>query len=171
MSSDTSQTTGMYNFWRPLLAIINFGALLWYGAGLMKLTAELWDFIFVVVGCYFSVKFVRYLVKAHRFKQTRIRPADMDEFPSKGIYAKIRQPVAAAMIYMNLAYACFYRSLAMIPAVAICIAFWYILARYEDQLMLSLFGEEYGEYMKATAMIRGGSDEQQRLASSGYDMY
>jgi len=161
----------MYNFWRPLLAIFNFAGLLWYGAGLMKPTADLWDFIFVMGGCYFSLKFIRYLTKAHSFKESRIRPADLEDFLSKGIYAKIRQPISAAMIYMNLAYACFYRSFMMIPAVAICIAVWYILARYEDQMMLSRFGEDYGEYMKSTAMLRGGSDEQQRLASSGYDMY
>ena len=161
----------MYNFWRPLLAIINFGSLLWFGVSLMRPTAGLWDFIFVAIGCYFTLKFVRYLAGAHQFKQTRLRPSDMEDFPSKGIYRKIRQPVSAAIIYMNLAYICFYRSFAMIPAAAIFIALWYMLARYEDQLMLSQFGEEYKVYMRSTAMLRGGSDEQQRLASSGYDMY
>jgi len=100
-----------------------------------------------------------------------MKPSDMAEFPSQGIYTKIRQPISSAIIYMNLAYACFFRSFALIPAISIFIAIWYILARYEDNLMLSRFGEEYKEYMKATAMLRGGSDEQQRLASSGYDMY
>lgn len=108
---------------------------------------------------------------AHKFKQTRARPKDMDEFPVKGIYARIRQPVSSAIIYMNLAYVCFYRSFAMIPVVSAFIAVWYFIARYEDQLMLAQFGDEYKEYMKSTAMIRGGSEEQQRLASSGYDMY
>jgi protein-S-isoprenylcysteine O-methyltransferase Ste14 len=171
MSSDTSENPGPYNYWRPFLAIINFGGLLWYGVSQMRATADLWDYIFVGAGCYLTLKFIRYLVKAHRFKETRIRPSGMTEFPNKGIYAKIRQPISAAIIYMNLAYVCFYRSLAMIPIVSVFIAFWYILARYEDQLMLSKFGEEYMEYMKGTAMLRGGSDEQQRLASSGYDMY
>ena len=95
----------------------------------------------------------------------------MKEFPSKGIYATIRQPVASAFIYMNLAYVCFYRTFAMIPVVAVFIAVWYMLARYEDQVLLSKFGDEYKEYMRSTALVRGGSDEQQRLASSGYDMY
>jgi protein-S-isoprenylcysteine O-methyltransferase Ste14 len=137
----------------------------------MRPTADLWDFIFVAVGCYFTLKFVRYLAGAHKFKQTRLRPSDMKEFPSKGIYRKIRQPVSAAIIYMNLAYVCFYRSFALIPAAAIFIALWYIIARYEDEWMLTQFGEEYKIHMRSTAMLRGGSDEQQRLASSGYDMY
>lgn len=171
MASEISETTGSYNFLRPSLAIINFSGLLWFGTGYIRPTAELWDFIFVAIGCYFTLKFVRYLSNAHQIKQTRIRPSDMAEFPSKGIYARIRQPISAAIIYMNLAYAFFFRSFAVVPAISIFIAVWYILARYEDNLMLSRFGEEYKEYMKVTAMLRGGSDEQQRLASSGYDMY
>ena len=171
MASELSTEQESYNFWRPMLAIINFGGLLWFGIGIMRPTANLWDFIFVAVGCYFTLKFVRYLSNAHQFKQTRNHPNDMTEFPNKGIYAKIRQPVSAATIYMNMAYVCFIRSFALIPVVAVFIAMWYILARYEDQLMLSKFGNEYKEHMKRTALLRGGSDEQERLASSGYDMY
>ncbi len=167
----TSENAGSYNYLRPILAIFNFVGLLWFGIGFISPTAELWDFIFVAIGCYFTLKFVRYLSNAHQFKQTRMKPNDMAEFPSQGIYAKIRQPISSAIIYMNLAYACFFRSFALIPAISIFIAIWYILARYEDDLMLARFGEEYKEYMKTTAMLRGGSDEQQRLASSGYDMY
>ncbi|MBY8997972.1 MAG: hypothetical protein KGD60_09580 [Candidatus Thorarchaeota archaeon] len=171
MASETSSNAGLYNYWRPFLAIINFSGLLWFGASYMRITADLWDYIFVAIGCYFTLKFVRYLSKAHQFKHTRIRPSDLTEFPNKGIYAKIRQPISAASIYMNLAYVCFFRSFVLIPAVSVFIAMWYILARYEDQLMLSKFGNDYKEYMKATAMLRGGDSEQLRLASSGYDMY
>ncbi len=171
MASDSWDNSGSYNYWRPLLAIINFGSLLFYGAGLMRPSAELWDYIFVAIGCYFTLKFGRYMIRAHQFKQTRMLPDDMDEFPSKGIYSKIRQPISAAIIYMNLAYACFYRSFNLIPAIAIFVALWYMLARHEDGKMLAKFGDEYKEYMKSTVMLRGGSDEQQRLASSGYDMY
>ncbi|NHI87879.1 MAG: hypothetical protein EAX87_00065 [Candidatus Thorarchaeota archaeon] len=171
MSSDETESAGSYNYWRPLFAVINFGGLLWYGVGRMSPTAGLWDFIFVFVGCYFTLKFIRYLTKAYQLKQTRIQPSTMMGFPSKGIYARIRQPVASAFIYMNLAYVCFYRTFAMIPVVVVFIALWYMLARYEDQMLLSKFGDEYEEYMKSTALVRGGSDEQQRLASSGYDMY
>lgn len=171
MASETSSTIGSYNYLRPLFAIINFGGLLLFGASYMRPTADLWDFIFVLIGCYFTLKFVRYLSNAHQFKHTRIRLSDLTDFPNKGIYAKIRHPIAAASIYMNLAYVCFFRSFALIPVVSVFIAMWYILARYEDQLMLSKFGNAYREYMKSTAMLRGGDSEQQRLASSGYDMY
>jgi protein-S-isoprenylcysteine O-methyltransferase Ste14 len=171
MTSELSTEKIVNNYWRPLFTLVNFAILILYGVGLMKPTAELWDFIFVAVGCYFTLKFVRYLAGAHQFKETRMQTRDMPEFPSKGIYRKIRQPVSAASIYMNLAYVCFFRSLAMIPLVSIFIALWYMLARYEDQMMLSKFGEEYKVYMKSTALLRGGSDEQERLASSGYDMY
>ena len=171
MASELSTDNVSYNYWQPLLAIINFGGLLWFGVGFMRPTADLWDFIFVTFGCYFTLKFVRYLSNAHQFKQTRTHPSDMTDFPSKGIYAKIRQPVSAATIYMNMAYVCFIRSFVLIPVISVFIAMWYILARYEDQMMLSKFGNEYKEHMKKTAMLRGGGGEQQRLVSSGYDMY
>ena len=171
MASEDSNQTGTYNYIRPFFAVINFGGLLLWGASYMRPTADLWDFIFVMIGCYFTLKFVRYLSNAHQFRQTRIRLSDLTEFPNKGIYAQIRQPIAAAAIYMNLAYVCLFRSFALIPVVSVFVAMWYILARYEDQMLLSKFGNEYKEYMKATALLRGGDSEQQRLASSGYDMY
>jgi protein-S-isoprenylcysteine O-methyltransferase Ste14 len=171
MASEISEYTKSYNYLRPTLAFINFAGLLWFGAGYISPTAELWDYIFVLIGCYFTLKFVRYLSNAHQFRQTRMKPVDMVEFPTNGIYAKIRQPVSAAIIYMNLAYVCFFRSFVLVPVISVFVAFWYIIARFEDQSMLSRFGNEYKEYMKGTAMLRGGNAEQQRLASSGYDMY
>ena len=59
----------------------------------------------------------------------------------------------------------------MIPVVPMFIALWYIYATYEERIMINRFGDEYKEYMKGTSMFRGGGFDQQRLASSGYDMY
>jgi protein-S-isoprenylcysteine O-methyltransferase Ste14 len=108
---------------------------------------------------------------AHEFRQTRVSPQDRASFPTEGIYASIRNPVGAACIYMNFAYVCFVRSFILIPIVPIFVALWYIYATYEEQILLRRFGDEYKEYMKGTSMFRGGGFDQQRLASSGYDMY
>ncbi|MHA2025080.1 MAG: methyltransferase family protein [Candidatus Thorarchaeota archaeon] len=167
----TESSAGNYNYWRPLFAIINFGTLLYFSTQYMSPNAEFWDFVFVGAGCYFGYKFIRYLVSASEFKDTRIHPNDMSEFPSKGIYGEIRHPIAAAAIYMNIAYVCLFRSFNLITIVPVFIAMWYMLARYEEGLMLSKFGKEYREYMKRTSMLRGSGSDQQRLQSSGYDMY
>ena len=37
--------------------------------------------------------------------------------------------------------------------------------------LVEKFGDEYREYVRATSMFRGSGYDQQRLASSGYDMY
>ena len=159
------------NFIPILIALINFSALLLLTMETMATSVELWDFIFILAGVYFSMKFVRLMKAAHEFPQTRTSPADRESFPTKGIYANIRNPVGAACIYMNIAYVCFTRSFALIPVVPVFIALWYIYASYEERLMISRFGDEYREYMKGTSMFRGGGFDQQRLASSGYDMY
>ena len=167
----TEASEGTYNFWRPLFAIINFGFLLYFSIPYIRPNAEFWDFVFVGVGCYFGYKFIRYLISASEFKGTRLHPNDMSEFPSKGIYGQIRNPIAAAAIYMNIAYVCLFRSFNLITVVPVFIALWYMVARYEESLMITKFGNEYQEYMKRTSMLRGSGSDQQRLLSSGYDMY
>ena len=159
------------NFWPTLIAIINFGGLLLLAMNYMNPDAHLWDFIFVGIGVYFSMKFISIMRKAHEFPETRVIPQDRESFPTEGIYARIRHPVGAAAIYMNFAYVCFIRSFALIPIIPIFVALWYIYAIYEEKIMIDHFGDEYREYMKETGMFRGGGKDLQRHSSSGYGMY
>jgi len=170
--SDNSSTDLVENNYYPLLiALVNFSALLALAFQYMANSVELWDFIFIGAGVYFSMKFVRLVRGAHEYPETRISPNDRESFPTEGVYAKIRNPIGAACCYMNIAYVCFTRSFALVPIVPIFIALWYIYATYEERIMIRRFGDEYREYMKGTSMFRGGGFDQQRLASSGYDMY
>jgi len=170
--SETETTDQVENNSYPILiALINFAVLLPMAMETMANSVELWDFIFIIGGIYFSMKFVRLMKAAHEFKQTRVSPQDRASYPKEGIYAKIRNPVGAACIYMNIAYVCFTRSFALVPIVPMFIALWYIYAAYEERILIKRFGDEYREYMKGTSMFRGGGFDQQRLASSGYDMY
>lgn len=171
MSDTDSYEPVENNFYPILIAVVNFAALLAMAMETMANSVELWDFIFIVAGVYFSSKFIRLLKRAHEFPQTRVSPQDRTSFPTKGVYSNIRSPVGAACIYMNIAYVCFTRSFALIPIVPMFIALWYIYAAYEERILLKRFGDEYREYMKGTSMFRGGGFDQQRLASSGYDMY
>jgi protein-S-isoprenylcysteine O-methyltransferase Ste14 len=159
------------NYFPLFLGVLNFGLLLIIAVPLMSPSAELWDFIFVGVGVYLTVKFIRLINEAHDERLTRTSPLDRDTIPREGIYAKIRHPIAAGAIYMNIAYFFFFRSLLLMPIIPIFAALWYIYARIEEKVMIDRFGDEYLEYMRGTSMFRGGSPDQQRLASSGYDMY
>lgn len=171
MSDGDSKEVVENNYYPTIIAIINFSVLLTLALEYMVYTAELWDFIFVGAGVYFSMKFIRLVRGAHEFQETRVRVQDRTNFPKEGIYAAIRNPIGAAAIYMNIAYVCFTRSLALIPAVPVFIALWYIYAAYEEKILVDQFGDEYREYIRATSMFRGSGFDQQRLASSGYDMY
>ncbi|MFW9958201.1 MAG: methyltransferase family protein [Candidatus Odinarchaeota archaeon] len=171
MSSSNETSHPENNYLPAILGFLNFGVLLIIAMPLMSPTAELWDFIFVGTGVYFTMKFIGNVSSAHRNPLTRISPNDRDSIPKEGIYARIRHPVGAGAIYMNIAYVFFFRSMVLIPVVPIFAAIWYIYAQYEEKVMLDRFGDEYREYMKGTSMFRGGGFDQQRLASSGYDMY
>ena len=171
MSDDDSLDQVENNYYPVLLAVLNFAVLLLLAMQYMVNSVDIWDFIFVSAGVYFSMKFIRLMKGAHEYPQTRISPEIRTSFPTEGIYARIRNPVGAACIYMNIAYVCFTRNIALVPVVPIFIALWYIYAAYEEKILIRRFGDEYREYMKATSMFRGGGFDQQRLASSGYDMY
>ncbi|TFG29929.1 isoprenylcysteine carboxylmethyltransferase family protein [Candidatus Thorarchaeota archaeon] len=159
------------NFLPMILAVLNFSVLLLLTMQYMAASVELWDFIFVGGGVYFSMKFIRLVRGAHEYPETRESAQTRSSFPTKGIYAVIRHPIGAACIYMNIAYVCFTRSFALIPVVPIFIALWYIYAAYEEKILIERFGDDYREYMQSTSMFRGSGFDQQRLASSGYDMY
>jgi len=165
MTTSQSDITENYYIWPALLAILNFCVLLPAGLIYMSHTAELWDYIFVAAGCYFAMKFVRYVSKAHQYKEARIDPKYATEIIDKGIYKSVRHPVAAGVLYMNVAYVLLFRAMLLIPMVPVFFALWVALAQHKDNLMIEKFGDNYRDYMERTAMFRGGSEH------SGYEMY
>lgn len=171
MSSSNDHNYPENNYLPVILGFLNFSILLPLSISLMSPTTELWDFIFVAIGIYLTVIFTRNLSKANEYPLTRVDPKQRDSFPKEGIYARIRHPVAAGMIYMNIAYVFFFRTLILIPIIPVFAAMWYLYANYEESVMLDLFGDEYREYMQVTSMFRSARPDQQHLASSGYDMY
>jgi protein-S-isoprenylcysteine O-methyltransferase Ste14 len=154
-----------------LIGILDFGLLLMFAMPLMSPSAEWWDFVFVGVGVYLTIKFIHCFNDANDDPLTRVSPQDRNAIPKEGIYARIRHPVAAGAIYLNIAYIFFFRSLFLIPIVPVFASIWYIYAKNEERIMLGKFGDEYREYMRSTGMFRGSSFDQQRLSSSGYGMY
>jgi protein-S-isoprenylcysteine O-methyltransferase Ste14 len=155
-----------------ILAFINFAIILPIGWMNMSYTVGFWDFLFVLIACYLTYKFMKYLSLAHEYKEAQVKPDQQEEIVKEGIYAEIRHPVAAGVLYMNIAYVLFFRTFALIPFILIFVYSWYGLARYKDTILLRRFGESYKEYMQTTGMFRGkGKPETVRIQKSGYDMY
>ncbi len=171
MSRQNDDRVQENNFIPAILGFINFASLLAIAVPLMSYSTGLWDFIFVAAGVYFEMKFIRCVSKAHEQPLTRVSPRNRSSIPREGIYARIRHPVGAGAIYLNIAFVFFFRSLYLIPIVPVFGAMWYMYAKYDESVMLERFGDEYREYMRGTSMFRGAGFDQQRLASSGYDMY
>ncbi len=153
------------------LAIVNLLAVVPVAINTLSITAGFWDGVFVLAGVFFTWKFISLLTKSHEFPETRISPKHRDYILKKGVYGEIRNPVAASMIYLNIALLLISRSLALITFVPIFGAFWYILARYQDNEMIKIFGEKYREHMANTGLIRGKVGAEERLTDSGYGMY
>ncbi|RLI57062.1 MAG: hypothetical protein DRO87_07440 [Candidatus Thorarchaeota archaeon] len=171
MTASESPERNVVYPWPAIISLLNFMVLIPIGTSYMRMTADLWDFVFVLVGVYFAVKYVRYLTAAHSVEGSRAGPYRVSRVYREGIYKSIRYPVAAGTIYMNIALACFFRSFALVPLIPFFVALWYILASWEDRIMLQRFGDEFREYMQVSGMFRGKDSAQQRIASSGYDLY
>lgn len=172
MSGEEPEIRKQPYIYPAVLAFINFAVILPIGWMTMSYTVGFWDFLFVMIGCYLSYKFMKYLSLAHEYKEARVKPEQQEEIVKEGIYAKIRHPVIAGVLYMNIAYVLFFRTFALIPFLPVFFAMWYFLAKHKDSILLSKFGESYRDYMQTTGMFRGkGEPETVRIQKSGYDMY
>ena len=151
---NVDRKTGV-NAFPAIIGGLNLIALIQIGLTTMSVGAGFWDFLFVLAGGYFAIKTVRYLTQAHESKKT----------------SKIRYPVGASFIYLNIACILLFRSYALITVALIFGAVWFILAKYQDQILIQRFGEDYEEHMEHVGMFRGKGDTSQRLKDSGYEMY
>ena len=167
---NVDRKTGV-NAFPALLGGLNLLALIQIGLTTMPVGAGFWDFLFVLAGGYFAIKTVRYMTQAHESKKTKIRTQELKSFQKEGIYSKIRYPVGASFIYLNIACILLFRSYALITVALIFGAVWFILAKYQDQILIQRFGEDYEEHMEHVGMFRGKGDTSQRLKDSGYEMY
>jgi protein-S-isoprenylcysteine O-methyltransferase Ste14 len=159
------------NAFPGLLGGLNLLVSIGVGLGSQTFGVGFWDALFVLAGAYFVVKGIRYISQANDIRQTRVRTQELESFPKKGIYRKIRHPIGAAFIYINIALCLLFRSLALISVAAVFGALWFMLARYQDNILLGKFDERYSEYMAKAGMFRGKGNMNERLQDSGYGMY
>ncbi len=160
------------NVFPALLGGLNLIVLIQVGWSTQTFGVDFWEALFVALGAYWTIKGARYIVSAHDFQETNVRTQDLVAFPKKGIYSKIRHPVGAGYIYINLGIALLLRSVALLIIVfPIFTTAWFFLAKYQDSLLVKKFDDEYIQHMERAGMFRGKGDYTQRLQDSGYGMY
>ncbi len=159
------------NVFPSLLAGLNLIVLLQVGITTQTFGVDFWEALFVFGGAYLVIKGIRYIASAHDIEETKVRTQDLDEFPRKGIYRKIRHPIGAAFMYINIGVMFLFRSLPLLGVIPVFGAFWFILAKYQDSILVKKFDEDYLKYMETAGMFRGKGDASQRLQDSGYEMY
>jgi protein-S-isoprenylcysteine O-methyltransferase Ste14 len=145
------------DFLPALAAVFNFAVILPIAMVSGSYGIGLWDFIFVAIGAGVTVRFVRYLSAAYQFPETHIKAEKANRFATEGIYGKMRHPVSAALMYMNIAYVFLFRSFSLIPVVPVFCALYYAIAKARENVLIQRFGDRYLSYMQATGMFRGGS--------------
>ncbi|NIO45114.1 MAG: DUF1295 domain-containing protein [Candidatus Aenigmarchaeota archaeon] len=115
-------------------------------AGLLLLRAAVGTPI-VLLSFYFESVAHRVLRKAHS------NPKEIKKLITIGIYSKLRHPIYLGRIFVNLGFLIIFPILPM-TIVTICfIIIWYLMAFYEETLLLKKFGKKYKQYKKKVPMF------------------
>ena len=103
--------------------------------------------VIVLSSFYFESISHRVLEKAHS------EPEEIKKLVTGGIYSKIRHPIYLGRILLNVGFLII---IPIIPMLVISIAFiiiWYLMALYEERLLIEKFGKKYKNYKKKVPMF------------------
>ncbi|MFC2112181.1 methyltransferase family protein [Bacteroidota bacterium] len=78
---------------------------------------------------------------------------DTPEVIKKGAFSVIRHPIYLGAILLYLGMISFTLSLASVALWVIIIIFYWFISRYEEKLLIQMFGDEYKDYQKKTPML------------------
>ncbi len=142
-----------FHIFPPILTGINFAILLPIGILFLRTELSLWDYISIAAGGILTIIFVVSLVSTHKIEQAHMKPNDVDKLITDGPYSIVRHPNFTGIIFMNIAYLSFFRTLWLIPPICVFFVLWYFEARSEESVLIAKFGEAYRNYMKTTGMF------------------
>lgn len=72
---------------------------------------------------------------------------------SNGVFSVVRHPIYLGAILFYLGMICFSLSLASAAVWVMIVVFYRFISRYEEKLLLRMFGKEYSEYMEKVPML------------------
>lgn len=99
--------------------------------------------LFLVVAGYLAQQGMKIVFGEERSKPVVIR---------KGVFSIVRHPIYLACILFYIALVVFTISVFAAVVCVVIIAFYHLIARYVEKLLLLKFGAAYEEYMKAVPM-------------------
>jgi len=91
---------------------------------------------------------------SHRvFNNPHSHPDEVKKLIMGGIYSKIRHPIYLGRILLNVGFLII---IPILPMLIIAIAFilvWFLLALYEETVLIKKFGKKYKKYKKKVPMF------------------
>jgi protein-S-isoprenylcysteine O-methyltransferase Ste14 len=136
-----------------LLAPLNFGVLIPLGIIFVRPLITAWDYVAIAVGMALGINLIVAHYRIHHLIEAHAAPGEVARLVTDGPLRRVRHPLYAAVIGMNLACLCFFRTVALVPTVAVFIFLWYLTARYEEYALSRKFGARYAAYRARTGMF------------------
>ncbi|MBN1923870.1 MAG: isoprenylcysteine carboxylmethyltransferase family protein [Nanoarchaeota archaeon] len=143
-----------FNYLKPMnLAILNLSGLFLLGLITSRRVVTFFDVLCIAFGGVLALVFILSIITTHKMKQMVMDPDEVNKVITTGIFKYLRHPVYAGIVYMNIGFIFFFRSLVLIPLIVFFSLLWYYEARYEEQVLIRKFGAKYKNYMKKTGMF------------------
>ena len=78
---------------------------------------------------------------------------DKPEVFKTGVFRIVRHPIYTGAILFYMGSFCITLSIASAAFWLVIVAFYYLISRYEEKILLETFGEEYADYKRQTGML------------------
>ncbi len=115
-------------------------------SGLILLRAAIGTPI-VLLSFYFESISHKVLEKAHSY------PEEIKKLVTTGIYSKIRHPIYLGRILLNIGFLIIFPILPMAVVAITFIVVWYLMALYEERILIKKFGKRYKKYKEKVPMF------------------
>ena len=96
---------------------------------------------------YFESKACRVL------EECRSHPERVKKLITHGVYSNIRHPIYLGRILLNLGFLIILPIIPMLVVAVVFIMLWYIVALYEEKLLVKRFGKRYHKYKEKVPMF------------------
>ncbi len=101
----------------------------------------------VLLSFYFESVAHKALRKAHS------QPDEIKKLVTNGIYSKLRHPIYLGRIFVNLGFFIIFPILPMLIVTISFVILWYLMAFYEETILIKMFPKKYKKYKKKVPMF------------------
>lgn len=87
------------------------------------------------------------------FGNVHSNPEEIRKLVTSGVYSRIRHPVYLGRIFLNIGFLILFPILPMLLVSMVFITVWYMIALYEESILLKKFGRKYRNYKEKVPMF------------------